>query len=138
MSIYMRDLSPLAYGALENLSTARDWVDIQPYMEPEPVAWLVYRLEVEPDNEDYFPSGKWATIQRLQEMLRKEAALEHDIARHIQITAEQAQEMEKLRQDLDATSCTVVVGIDEAKEKLTFDLTITGKLQEQTEEVEVN
>lgn len=103
MSIYMRDLSPLAYGALENLSTARDWVDIQPYMEPEPVAWLVYRLEVEPDNEDYFPSGKWATIQRLQEMLRKEAALEHDIARHIQITAEQAQEMEKLRQDLDAS-----------------------------------
>lgn len=76
MSIYMRDLSPLAYGALENLSTARDWVDIQPYMEPEPVAWLVYRLEVEPDNEDYFPSGKWATIQRLQEMLRKEAALD--------------------------------------------------------------
>jgi ATP-dependent Clp protease ATP-binding subunit ClpC len=45
---------------------------------------------------------------------------------------------EMLRQDLDATSCAVTVSVDEAKEKLTFDLTITGKLQEQTEEVEVN
>jgi len=80
MSIYIRGLSPLAYSALENLSIARDWVDIQPYMEPELVAWLVYRLEVEPDNEDYFPSGKLATIQRLQEMLRKEAALNAAIA----------------------------------------------------------
>jgi hypothetical protein len=74
MSIYMRDLSPLTYQALQHLTSVRDWAEIQPYMEPELVAWLVYRLEVEPDHEDYFPSGKWATIQRLQDMLRKEAA----------------------------------------------------------------
>lgn len=78
MSVYMHDLSPLTYKSLEELSYARAWADIQPYMEPELVAWLVYRLEVEPDNEDYFPSGKWATIQRLQDMLRKEAT--HDAA----------------------------------------------------------
>ncbi|MDD3954068.1 MAG: ATP-dependent Clp protease ATP-binding subunit [Lentisphaeria bacterium] len=45
---------------------------------------------------------------------------------------------EMLRQDLNEASCTVSVSVDEAKQKLTFDLTITGKIQEQTEEVEVN
>jgi ATP-dependent Clp protease ATP-binding subunit ClpC len=44
---------------------------------------------------------------------------------------------EMLRQDLEGASCTVAVSLDKSKEKLSFNLTITGSIQEQTEEVEV-
>jgi hypothetical protein len=75
MSIYMKGLLPKTYQGLEELSLTNDWADIQPYMEPELVAWLVYRLEIESDLPKYFPSGKWATIQRLQDLLREEALI---------------------------------------------------------------
>lgn len=80
MSIYMRDLLPLTYRALQDLSLTRNWADITPYMEPELVAWLIFRLEVESDSDESFPNGKWATIQRLQDMLRKHAAEEAALA----------------------------------------------------------
>ena len=73
MAIHMKQLSSETYRALEFLSCKRNWPDIQAYMEPELIAWLAFKLEREDDDEVYFPKGKWATIQRLQDMLRTEA-----------------------------------------------------------------
>ena len=77
MSIHIRALSPETYAALESLSSERQWADIHEWMEPEAVAWLAYRLELAPDNETTFPKGKWATIQRIQQMVRSYAGQEY-------------------------------------------------------------
>ena len=74
MSIHMRSLSPDTFAALETLSAKRQWPELTAWMEPELVAWLAIRLEFVQDHETHFPRGKWATIQRLQEMLREFAA----------------------------------------------------------------
>lgn len=71
MSICMRELSPDTYKALQDICWSRGWAEIQGYMEPETVAWLAIRLEFVTDDEENFPRGKWATIQRLVAMLRK-------------------------------------------------------------------
>lgn len=36
---------------------------------PESWAWLVCQLQQAADREDWFPSGKWATIQAIQDRL---------------------------------------------------------------------
>ena len=69
MSIHMRILSPDAYRALEGLISDRQWSDLYDWMEPEIVAWLVWRLKFVEDSEVYFPRGKWATIQRIEQLL---------------------------------------------------------------------
>ena len=73
MSIHMKSLSPLTYRALEGLSEQRGWPDMQVYMEPQDVAWLTFRLKYVEDSEEDFPHGKWATIQRLQQMVEDAA-----------------------------------------------------------------
>ena len=73
-SINLRLLDPSTYSALGQLHSARGWRDWTAYSEPEHVAWLCFRLEQEPDSEGVFPKGKWATIQRLQDMVRNAAA----------------------------------------------------------------
>jgi hypothetical protein len=75
-SIEMRRLRPDTYAALSKLCVERDWVELQPFMQAEVVSWLGYLLEQVADDEDVFPAGKWATIQRLQDMLRETAARE--------------------------------------------------------------
>lgn len=76
MSIHMRSLSPDAYNGLEGLVSDRQWAEIYDWMEPEPVAWLVWRLRFVEDTELWFPRGKWATIQRIEAMLNDYAAAE--------------------------------------------------------------
>lgn len=73
--INLANLSPETYKALENLSEKRHWPDLYYYMAPEQIAWLVIKLEFIPDSTEVFPKGKWATIQRLQEMVREAARL---------------------------------------------------------------
>lgn len=36
-------------------------------------AWICYLLKASPDRPGWFPKGKWATIQFLEEKLMKEA-----------------------------------------------------------------
>lgn len=67
----MHVLQPQVFAALERLSAERQWPEISRWMGPEPVAWLAYRLEFVPDVETYSLGGKWATIQRLQALLRQ-------------------------------------------------------------------
>ena len=37
---------------------------------PERMAWVALQLEYVPDVQKWFPKGKWATIQSIQEQLR--------------------------------------------------------------------
>ena len=41
---------------------------------PERMAWVVLLLRKIEDNETYFPSGKWATIQFIESQLEKAAS----------------------------------------------------------------
>lgn len=74
MSINMRLLTPDTYLALQEISDKRQWPDVHGWIEPEQAAWLTFRLAYVPDAE--FARGKWATIQRLQQMLDDYAAKE--------------------------------------------------------------
>ncbi len=78
MSINMRVLLPTAYLALKQLCEDRDWIDIHGYMEEEQAAWLTFLLQHVPDNEVAFPAGKWATIQRIQELCDEAAREEQN------------------------------------------------------------
>jgi len=40
---------------------------------PEAWAWLVYQLRAAIDLPEWFPKGKWATIQQIEEYLQIEA-----------------------------------------------------------------
>lgn len=48
--------------------------DLEQVFNLEDWAWLLFLMKHTPDYEDYFLSGKWATIQFLEQMLN-EAAL---------------------------------------------------------------
>lgn len=76
MSIHMRVLSPDVYSALERLIADRQWAELYDWMEPESVAWLVWRLKFVDDTDLYFPRGKWATIQRIEQLLNNFAKQE--------------------------------------------------------------
>ncbi len=67
-SIYIKALSPLAYEAIEQLSSQYGWPDVHGYISPEQCLLLIERLKYVKDGVDIFPNGKWATIQRLQEI----------------------------------------------------------------------
>jgi len=43
---------------------------------PERMAWIVYLLKEAPDTEEYFPMGKWATIQAIEFQLKRYAKIE--------------------------------------------------------------
>ena len=40
---------------------------------PERMAWIVLQLRYIEDTEDFFPMGKWATIQSIESQLEKAA-----------------------------------------------------------------
>ena len=40
---------------------------------PEHWAWLWFQLRVSEDNPEWFPKGKWATLQHIQTLLEEEA-----------------------------------------------------------------
>lgn len=69
MGIHMKSLSPETYSAMEQLCEKRFWAPIYEYMEPEHVAWLAVKLAHVSDDPATFPKGKWATIQRIQDLV---------------------------------------------------------------------
>jgi hypothetical protein len=69
MSIHIGKLSAPAFGGIARWCEAHGWSPLMTWESPERVAWLTYLLRHVPDSEDVFPSGKWATIQRLQELV---------------------------------------------------------------------
>ena len=75
-SINLRQLKPDTLQALANLCSRKGWADLYGYGEPEQIAWLSFLLEFVDDSEEVFPRGKWATIQRLQDLVREAARRE--------------------------------------------------------------
>lgn len=65
--IYRQDFSPLTWQGL------RKWLEDQGiYEESFPVefwAWIFFRLRQAEDKEEWFTTGKWAMIQRLEGLL---------------------------------------------------------------------
>lgn len=71
-------LSPEAsYALLETYAYQRDFDPwLHKFIEPQWFAWLIALLKAEPDNEEFFPKGKWATIQRLEQLLENAVTAE--------------------------------------------------------------
>lgn len=70
MSINLRDIfSPPTHVAIKELYADRNWQDIDSWIEPEIAAEMFFRLRALEDSPDYFPRGKWATIQQLESAL---------------------------------------------------------------------
>ena len=69
-------LKPSTFHALETLCADRDWPDFHNYMPEEQLALLCFRLKYVEDTDEHFPCGKWATIQRLQQLVEDWAAEE--------------------------------------------------------------
>ena len=58
--------------AFEELSLDnKPYEEIRSWITEERLALLIFELESFPDSEDMFPSGKWASIQVLQDRIRK-------------------------------------------------------------------
>ena len=66
--INMKSLSDIAYARLEDLCEKTDWHPITPTQDPEKVLLLIERLRHCKDDSELFPKGKWATIQRLEQI----------------------------------------------------------------------
>jgi len=70
--VYIGGLSAETQRALRDYSSEHDyddWLNDRTWIDVRWFAWLVALLKVEPDTEELFPKGKWATIQRLEELL---------------------------------------------------------------------
>lgn len=77
-AVNIRLLSSEAYQALTMICESRNWTEIRPYMQPEDVALLTFRLRFVDDTETNFPKGKWSMIQRLQDLLCESAKKEKE------------------------------------------------------------
>ncbi len=77
----MRDIISLKEFLLETRHGLKNWaetfdVDLEQVYSLEQWAWLLQVMKQTPDFEDYFPKGKWATVQRLEDLL-EEAAMDY-------------------------------------------------------------
>ena len=66
--INLKGLSDLTFTRIENLCDEMDWPPLEKTADPENVILLIERLKNCKDDEYLFPKGKWATIQRLQQI----------------------------------------------------------------------
>lgn len=63
-----KDQINLSSQAAEGISFALDQ-DFNRVETPERMAWIVLLMRKLPDIETYFPMGKWATIQSIEQQL---------------------------------------------------------------------
>ena len=66
----MKDTVELSKRVAEGIGHAIDQ-DMYTYTQPERMAFIVLLLKRIPDNDDYFPRGKWATIQVIEGQLQE-------------------------------------------------------------------
>ena len=70
------DVTRKSFGAIKRLSVEQGWPELNPWIEPEQAALLFCRLRNTPDSQDTFPTGKWATIQRIEGLLEEAVAMD--------------------------------------------------------------
>jgi len=70
---YFGALSREARTAIAKLYEDRNWEDLDGgdklYIQDSSLALMIFRLKVRLDDPALFPRGKWATLQRLEEIL---------------------------------------------------------------------
>ena len=74
--VYAGALSQETRWALEKYSDSNDfteWLGDRMWVQSQWFAWLVALLKEEQDTAELFPKGKWATIQRMQDLLADSA-----------------------------------------------------------------
>lgn len=73
----LSQLNPTTWYALEQYAVRHGYDEwLRKFIQPQWAAWLIVLLKVEQDTEELFPSGKWATIQRLEQMVSNAAEME--------------------------------------------------------------
>lgn len=70
-AIHVASLSRESFRALRELSERREWPELFAWMSPGDTLVLIERLKRAEDTDDDFPKGKWATIQRLQQIFEE-------------------------------------------------------------------
>ncbi len=60
-------------GIILALATV-DFGDLFSWVSLERAAWMFFVLRSLPDRPEWFPKGKWATLQEIERQLDKEAA----------------------------------------------------------------
>ena len=68
--------SMLSFRAFERWAEEKQYEWFRSWIQPEWAAWLRFLLAEEPDSPELFPHGKWAAIQRLDQLLAEAAKLE--------------------------------------------------------------
>lgn len=66
-----RTLQPKTIGGIELFCKDHQCEDL--LLTPEGYAWLWFKMRVAEDNERWFPSGKWSTLQRMCDLLEAQA-----------------------------------------------------------------
>lgn len=60
----------LSWPVFEDWGFERGYSEwLHTWSEPQWIAWLLWILKAEPDDSTVFLHGKWATIQRIEELL---------------------------------------------------------------------
>ena len=70
-AIHVASLSRESFLALRELSERREWPELFAWMLAGDTLVLIERLKRATDTNDDFPKGKWATIQRLQQIFEE-------------------------------------------------------------------
>lgn len=71
--VHIGALSPETKLSIVEWATAKDlWPDVSDnYMQLSQFAELYFRLKYEGDDPDLFPKGKWATLQRMEDLIEE-------------------------------------------------------------------
>jgi hypothetical protein len=75
--VYFGALSELTRRALRAYSDQHgfdEWLEERHWIDARWAAWLIALLKAEADDPELFPKGKWATIQRMEELLNESIA----------------------------------------------------------------
>ena len=67
-AIYLREFLPHTRSGLLWIGNQLDR-DIEDMTLPEDWSWFWFRLKFFPDSDEAFPAGKWATIQRIEDLI---------------------------------------------------------------------
>ena len=71
--VRLRDFLPLTQQGLEAFCDANDCIGLIESSAPEHWALLYFKLRKAKDFAEWFPSGKWATLQRLERLIEEAA-----------------------------------------------------------------
>ena len=72
-AVYLGALTRETRRAIDNYLVSKDRLELadRPWVQFESVCAMWFELKHEPDTEELFPKGKWATLQRLESLIEE-------------------------------------------------------------------